>query len=63
MFKEKPDYKYLINLFKNILKKKKITLDNEYDWTIKIKSLHNTDKNILHTISNDIDKDLSLKST
>jgi serine/threonine protein kinase len=53
MFKEKPDYKYLINLFKNILKKKKITLDNEYDWTIKINSLHNTDKNIEHTILND----------
>ena len=56
MYKEKPDYKYLINLFKNILKKNNVTLDNEYDWTIKINSLQHTNKTILQDISNDINK-------
>ena len=37
-FKEFPDYSYLIQLFKNILTKHKWTLDNEFDWNIKLKS-------------------------
>ena len=57
MFKEKPDYKYLINLFKNILKKRNLELDNEYDWSIKINSLQHTsktsDKTVVHDISDD----------
>jgi len=56
MFNEKPDYKYLITLFTNILKKHKLVIDNQYDWTIKINTLHNTDENILHTIPNHLDK-------
>lgn len=31
-FSEKPDYNYLINLFKDIAKNYKIILDNNYDW-------------------------------
>jgi len=50
MFKEKPDYKYLINLFKNILKKRNLELDNEYDWTIKINSLQHTSKTTDKTV-------------
>ena len=57
MFKEKPDYKYLINLFKNILKKNNLELDNEYDWSIKINSLQptskTTDKNVEYVGSDD----------
>ena len=44
LFKEKPDYKYLINLFKNILKKNNLTEDNEYDWIIKMKTINENNK-------------------
>lgn len=40
-FKETPDYTYLIQLFKNILKKKKIKCDYQFDWDIKLKNLYN----------------------
>ena len=35
-FKEKPDYTYLIHLFKNILKNNNMTEDDQYDWIIKL---------------------------
>ena len=38
-FKEKPDYNYLIHLFKNILKSNKYKYDYEYDWIIKLKDI------------------------
>jgi len=38
-FKEKPDYNYLIHLFKNILKNYNMTEDNQYDWIIKLKNI------------------------
>ena len=38
-FNEKPDYAYLIRLFQNILKKKKIKNDLEFDWDIKLHTL------------------------
>ena len=59
MFNEKPDYKYLITLFINILKKNNLSLDNQYDWTIKINTFHNTNENILHTIPINVDKDIN----
>ena len=43
LFKEKPDYKYLIKLFTNILKKNNLTLDSNYDWEIKINTIQNVD--------------------
>ena len=46
-FKEKPDYKYLQNLFVNLLSKNKHTIDNIYDWNleaIKIKNLIKKDE-------------------
>ena len=46
-FKEKPDYVFLKNLFVNLLKKNKHTIDNIYDWNleaIKIKNLIKKDE-------------------
>jgi len=57
MFNEQPDYTYLIKLFKNILKKNNLELDNEYDWAIKINSLQHTNKNTNKTVVHDSSDD------
>lgn len=51
-FADKPDYVYLVNLFKIIAKNNNIILDNKYDWD---------EKNTILEIKKIIEEDDSIK--
>jgi serine/threonine protein kinase len=53
-FADKPDYDYLIELFKNVSKKNGFTIDKQYDWVNLLQPIKETDVNIKSKDSLDI---------